>query len=90
LYVYEGTATINGGIFAIQQIGSNGHALVVNCYNESYTNGIANIEIKGGEFYGYDPSAYDTTEGNFVASGYEVDKTESPIFKVVPTAISQD
>lgn len=84
LYVFEGSATINGGHFAIQQEDGNGYALVVNCYNENYTNSIANISINGGTYYGYNPSEY-PNEGNFVEEGYVVEQDgENQIFTVVP------
>ena len=65
VYVLEGTVTINGGTYLIQQQGPNGFDLTLGCDDENYDEGIANIEIRGGAFYGYNP------EDGFVADGYK-------------------
>lgn len=82
VYVYEGTALINGGRFSIQQRDSKfdhetqltGYAFVLNCYDANYRNETAKIIVKGGEFEKFNPAnnpAESTTGTNFVASGYK-------------------
>lgn len=72
VYVKEGTATINGGTYAIQQLDQNHpYGYVLNCYDENYRNGIAKIVVKGGSFEEFDP-ANNVAEGegtNFLAPG---------------------
>ena len=81
VYVYEGTALINGGRFSIQQRGSKfdpetqltGYVFVLNCYDANYKNGTAKIKVSGGEFNKFNPSN-NLAEGentNFVAQGYK-------------------
>lgn len=77
VYVYEGTLTINGGEFRIQQLDSEkGYQFLLNCYDANYKNGTAKIIVKGGKFYGFNPAANaaesEDMSTNFVAEGYKV------------------
>lgn len=73
VYVYEGTAEINGGEFSIQQLSSQGdERYTLNCYDTNYKDGKASIKVKGGSFMNFDP-ADNLAEGpgtSFVADGY--------------------
>lgn len=65
------TATLNvyGGVFECDGDAS----YLINCYNSSYKNGDAKVNIYGGTFVGFNP-ADNTAEGehtNFVAPGYK-------------------
>lgn len=96
VYVYEGTALINGGRFSIQQRGSKfdpetqltGYAFVLNCYDANYKNETAKIIVKGGEFEKFNPAnnpAESTTGTNFVATGYKSVKIDGTLtdYKVI-------
>ena len=62
---------INGGTFIAAK-----PEWTLNCKNDDYKAGIANIIVKGGRFYKFDP-ANNSTEGpgtNYVAEGYQSTK----------------
>ncbi len=70
------TATLNvyGGVFECDGDAS----YLINCYNSSYKNGDAKVNIYGGTFVGFNP-ADNTAEGehtNFVAEGYKSVETK--------------
>ena len=75
-YALEGTITINGGTF--EENGSSyGPQYLLNCHDANYTEGKANIVVKGGSFKGFNP-ADNTAEGpntNFVAASYTAKNT---------------
>ena len=52
VYVYSGTAYINGGYYKIQQTisGANGYEQTINCYDANFKNGTAKVVISGGTF----------------------------------------
>lgn len=58
IYVYSGTAYINGGYYEVQQTNSvgNGYGATINCYDANFKNGTANVIISGGSFYNFDPT----------------------------------
>ena len=74
VYVTEGTVTIEGGIFEIQQLSNyNDHRYLLNLLDANGKNGTAKIIVKGGTFVGFDP-ANNLAEGpetSFVAKGYK-------------------
>lgn len=69
IYCQEGTIEINGGTFK-----SATPKWTLNCYDDNYKNGKANIVVKGGRFYKYDPSNSDSENptASFVADGFKV------------------
>ena len=70
IYCYSGTINISGGVFK-----GNGSPYTLNCYDENYSAGTANIIVTGGKFYDFNP-ADNSAEGehtNFVAEGYHVE-----------------
>ena len=82
--------TINGGEFKVD--GSNnpdgdyGQTYTLNLRDKTgeYENELANIIVKGGEFYNFNP-ANNTADGpntNYVANGYEAIETKSGIWEV--------
>ena len=77
VYVYDGTAVIEGGFFDIQQksnIAGKEYEFVLNCYDANRDAGSAKIIVKGGTFVNFNP-ANNAAEGagtNFVADGYSV------------------
>lgn len=85
VYVYEGTANINGGKYTIQQLNGNKvqdeYGLLLNCYDTNRANGTAKIVVTGGTFEKFNPAANGAESGgldgnptgtNFLAEGYEV------------------
>ncbi len=77
VYVYEGTAIIEGGTYSVQQKypdASKADEFVLNCYDSSYKNGTAKIVVKGGTFINFNPSdcQAEGAHTNFVADGYSV------------------
>ncbi len=77
VYVYEGTANIKGGFYAVQQkysVANKADGFVLNCYDANRTNGTAKIIVTGGTFVNFNPADC-WAEGehtNFVADGYSV------------------
>ena len=77
VYVYEGTANIKGGFYAVQQKYTDANkadGFVLNCYDANRTNGTAKIIVTGGTFVNFNPADC-WAEGehtNFVADGYSV------------------
>ena len=77
VYVYEGTANIKGGFYAVQQkysVANKADGFVLNCYDANRTNGTAKIIVTGGTFVNFNPADC-WAEGehtNFVAEGYSV------------------
>ena len=77
VYVYEGTANIKGGFYAVQQKYTDPNkadGFVLNCYDANRTNGTAKIIVTGGTFVNFNPADC-WAEGehtNFVADGYSV------------------
>ena len=77
VYVYIGTAIINGGTYTVQQQYPNADRpddFVLNCYDASRADGTAKITVNGGEFPQIDPSNCKAEgEGtDFVAAGVAV------------------
>lgn len=76
VYVYTGTAIINGGTYTVQQKFSEAkpYDFVLNCYDASRAAGTATITVNGGEFPQIDPSNCKAEgEGtDFVAAGVAV------------------
>ena len=77
VYVYIGTAIINGGTYTVQQQDPNAdrpYDFVLNCYDASRADGTAKITVNGGEFPQIDPSNCKAEgEGtDFVAAGVAV------------------
>jgi len=79
-YAENGTIEINGGEFhltneATADKDENGNfKFLLNCKDENYTAGKAKIIVKGGKFYGFDPSNTFGEPGgpvSYVAEGYE-------------------
>ena len=77
VYVYEGTAVIEGGFFDIQQksdIAGKEYEFVLNCYDANCEEGTAKIIVTGGTFVNFNPADC-KAEGDgtdFVPDGYSV------------------
>lgn len=74
VYVFEGSAYINGGTYSVQQKFSDSKPdeYVLNCYDTSRANGTAKIVVTGGRFEKFDPAdcSAEGSHTNFVAEGY--------------------
>ena len=80
VYVFEGTATIDGGTYSVQQKYSaeKPDEFVLNCYDANRANGTAKIIVNGGTFQNFDPMN-NQAEGvgtSFVAAGVGVDHVD--------------
>lgn len=90
VYVYVGSASINGGKFSIKQLNTNnvqdGYGLTINCKDDHYKDGTASIVITGGTFSNFDPAA-NKAEGegtNLCAEGYVTEKNDDNTYTVKP------
>lgn len=79
VYAQTGVIEINGGSFKLTNAATadrdeNGNLrFLINCLDANYQSGKANIVVKGGKFYEFDP-ANNASEGagtNYVAEGYQ-------------------
>ena len=79
VYAQTGVIEINGGSFKLTNADTadrdeNGNLrFLINCLDANYKSGKANIIVKGGKFYEFDP-ANNASEGagtNYVAEGYQ-------------------
>ena len=91
VYVYEGTAYINGGFYSVQQKytdASKADEFVLNCYDANRANGTAKIIVTGGTFVNFNPADCwaEGAHTNFVADGYSVireDKANGEVWYTV-------
>ena len=68
--VTKGTAYIKGGTFKVED---EDKRYLINCIDEAFKDGTAVMEVTGGTFYGFDPSAKPEGEGTtYVKVGYVV------------------
>ena len=78
VYAEKGIIEINGGTFKLTNWADadkdeNGNLrFLINCYDSNYRNGSANIIVRGGKFYDFDPAncAAEGVGTSFVADGY--------------------
>lgn len=95
VYCEIGTIELNGGTYRTTLVdGQYANKFVLNCKDANYKNGTANIIVKGGKFYNFNPADCEA-EGehtNFVAEGYHsvqlenetIEGVEYTVFEVVP------
>lgn len=82
VYAEKGVIEIYGGEFKIYE---EDKRMLLNCKDDNYTAGTANIKVYGGRFYGFDPSHSMSEPGgevSFVADGYESIEVEPGVFEV--------
>ena len=100
VYAEKGVIEINGGTFKLTNWETadkdeNGNLrFLINCLDANYRNGSANIIVKGGKFYDFNPAvSYGEPNGpvSFVAEGYEsvmttetIDGVEHKVYEVKP------
>ena len=100
VYAENGVIEINGGTFKLTdwadaEKDANGNLkFLINCYDANYKKGSANIIVKGGKFYDFNPAvSYGEPNGpvSYVAEGYKsvmttemIDGVEHKVFEVKP------
>ena len=99
VYAEKGVIEINGGIFKLTNWADadkdeNGNLrFLLNCLDANYKNGSANIIVRGGKFYDFDPAncAAEGVGTSFVAEGYGsvmtteiIDGVEHRVYEVKP------
>ena len=90
--VQKGTATVDGGSFAVYVDEGEDSRYLLNCIDANYKNGTARIVVNGGTFVGYDPrnNAAEGEGTNFVAVGVGVDaNTTDGTFTALPNMVAQ-
>lgn len=85
VYVFDGTLTVNGGEFKLQQLSEyDDHRYLLNCYDANFAAGKAKIYVNGGKFMGFDPSAAaECVVGEGLQSVVYEEYTEYNVYKVV-------
>ena len=69
--VQEGTLFVKGGAFDLHQKWEGGSRYLINCIDDAYANGSANVAISGGTFVGFDLNVSPEGEGtSYLAPGY--------------------
>ena len=81
VYVFNGSLTVHGGTYSIQQQygdTSKAYEFVLNCYDANYNAETARITVTGGTFENFNPAdcAAEGEDTNFVADGYIVTTEE--------------
>ena len=73
VYIYRGTATVNGGYFYVDQPTTNPvpYGYVLNCLDARYQAGEAHIIVNGGQFENFNPAdcAAEAAHTNFLGTG---------------------
>ena len=69
--VQEGTLSVKGGTFDLHQKWEGNSKYLINCIDDAYANGSANVAISGGTFVGFDLNVSPEGEGtSYLAPGY--------------------
>ena len=69
--VQEGTLSVKGGTFDLHQKWEGSSKYLINCIDDAYANGSANVAISGGTFVGFDLNVSPEGEGtSYLAPGY--------------------
>ena len=82
--VTKGLLKINGGEFKVNA-SEYGATYMINCIDANYNDDLANVEIYGGKFYGFNPedNAAEGANTNFCAQGYAANEIETGVYEVV-------
>lgn len=95
--VQKGSLTINGGDFSLLQKMTDGkgeNRYLINCIDDAYVDGSANVAISGGTFVGFDPNVspeqkVDGKAPSFAAPGAGITKNEDGSFTAVDGMTAQ-
>lgn len=83
--VQEGTLSVKGGTFDLHQKWEGSSKYLINCIDDAYVGGSANVAISGGTFVGFDPNVspekkVDGKAPSFAAPGAGITKNEDGSF----------
>ena len=83
--VQEGTLSVKGGTFDLHQKWEGSSKYLINCIDDAYVGGSANVAISGGTFVGFDPNVspeqkVDGKTSSFAAPGVGITKNENGSF----------
>lgn len=83
--VEEGTLSVKGGTFDLHQKWEGSSKYLINCIDDAYVGGSANVAISGGTFVGFDPNVspeqkVDGKAPSFAAPGVGITKNENGSF----------
>jgi len=83
--VQEGTLSVKGGTFDLHQKWEGSSKYLINCIDDAYVDGSANVAISGGTFVGFDPNVspeqkVDGKAPSFAAPGVGITKNENGSF----------
>ena len=85
IYVNEGSLSIKGGEYSIQQKSNyNDSRYLLNCLDENYNNGTATIVVSGGKFHGFNPAncGAEGSETNFMKEWFSAKETTTGVYEV--------
>ena len=85
--VTKGNVNILGGTFYVEPY-EGSYDYTINCIDANYKNGDADVSIKGGKFYNFDPqdNAAEGAGTNFLVARYATVKDSEGYWEVVPAA----
>ena len=92
--VEEGTLSVKGGTFDLHQKWEGSSKYLINCIDDAYVDGSANVAISGGTFVGFDPNVspeqkVDGKAPSFAAPGVGITKNENGSFTAVDGMTAQ-
>ena len=92
--VQEGTLSVKGGTFDLHQKWEGSSKYLINCIDDAYVGGSANVAISGGTFVGFDPNVspeqkVDGKTSSFAAPGTGITKNEDGSFTAVDGMTAQ-
>ena len=92
--VQEGTLSIKGGTFDLHQKWEGSSKYLINCIDDAYVGGSANVAISGGTFVGFDPNVspeqkVDGKAPSFAAPGVGITKNEDGSFTATASMTAQ-
>ena len=92
--VQEGTLSVKGGTFDLHQKWEGSSKYLINCIDDAYVGGSANVAISGGTFVGFDPNVspeqkVDGKAPSFAAPGVGITKNEDGSFTATASMTAQ-
>ena len=92
--VQEGTLSVKDGTFDLHQKWEGSSKYLINCIDDAYANGSANVAISGGTFVGFDPNVspekkVDGKVPSFAAPGVGITKNEDGSFTAAADRTAQ-
>lgn len=92
--VQEGTLSVKGGTFDLHQKWEGSSRYLINCIDDAYADGSANVAISGGTFVGFDPNVspeqkVDGKAPSFAAPGVGIAKNEDGSFTAAASMTAQ-